>query len=111
MADKEIVTVKWAGGEHPMTLRQKWVACYLEIRGLPGDYGSTPAACYKRFEQGVFAASDVEQVIRLGLIGGGATMRQADDLVDRFVRSRPVMENHETAITVLATLFAEREAA
>jgi hypothetical protein len=99
--------INWSGGEHAMTLNHPWVRNVLSIRGLPGDYGSTPAACFKRFEQGIFATDDVERIIYLGLIGGGMTTRQSDDLIDRFVRSRPVLENSGTAFAVLATLFTD----
>jgi hypothetical protein len=100
----------WAGGSHPMTLNHPWVRNVLSVRGLPGDYGSTPAACFKRFEQGIFSTDDVERVIELGLIGGGMSRAEAESLVDRFVRSRPVLENSATAFSALATLFANPDA-
>lgn len=92
-----------------MTLNHPWVRNVLSIRGLPGDYGSTPAACFKRFNEGTFGTDDVERVIELGLIGGGMSRRVADDLVERFVRSRPVLENQATAMRVLMTLFTNPE--
>ena len=95
----------WAGGSHPMTLNHRWVRSVLSVRGLPGDFGSTPAAAFKRFEQGVFSTEDVEQIIYLGLCGGGLSREEADNLVDKHVRSRPVLENSATAFSVLATLF------
>jgi hypothetical protein len=95
----------WRGGEHIFNLNHRWVRNVLSIRGLPGDHGSTPAACFKRFEQGVFSTDDVEQIIYLGLVGGGLSREEADNLVDRHVRSRPVLENSATAFSVLATLF------
>lgn len=97
----------WSGGEHVFNLNHVWVRAVLSVRGLPGDYGSTPAACYKRFEQGIFSADDIERVIYLGLVGGGMTTREADDLVDRFVRRRPLLENQQTAFSALVTLFAD----
>lgn len=95
----------WAGGSHPMTLNHRWVRNVLSVRGLLGDYGPTPAACFKRFEAGLFSTDDVEQILYLGLIGGGMSREEADDLVDKHVRSRPVLENSATAFSVLATLF------
>ncbi|MEH2517558.1 hypothetical protein V1279_003131 [Bradyrhizobium sp. AZCC 1610] len=99
----------WAGGSHHMTLNQRWVRSVLSVRGLPGDFGSTPAAAFKRFEQGVASTDDIEQVIYLGLIGGGLSREEADDLVDKHVRARPVLENLATAVRVLSTLFADQE--
>jgi hypothetical protein len=101
--------MKWSGGEHAMTLNHPWVRNVLSIRGLPGDYGTTPSACFKRFEEGVFSTDDVERIIYLGLIGGGLSLSEADALVLRFVRSRPIMENHTVAVSVLATLFSDVE--
>lgn len=105
----------WAGGEHVFNLNHPYVRNVLSIRGLPGQFGDTPAACFKRFEQGLFSTEDVERVIYLGLIGGGLSITEASTLVDKFVRSRPVLENSVTAFSVLATLFAapdvEKEAA
>ena len=43
----------------------------MQVIGLPGQYGNTPAACFRRFEEGVYSISDVERVIEWGLIGGG----------------------------------------
>jgi hypothetical protein len=82
----------------------------LSIRGLPGDYGSTPAACFKRFNEGIWSTDDVERVIELGLIGGGLSDTEANDLVDQHVRSKPVLESSALAMTVLSTLFVPAEA-
>jgi hypothetical protein len=96
----------WSGGEHVFNLNHPYVRNVLSIRGLPGDYGSTPAACFKRFEQNMFSTEDVERVIYLGLVGGGLSIKEAEALVDRFVRSQPLLENSATAFSALATLFA-----
>ncbi|MBN8977856.1 MAG: gene transfer agent family protein [Rhizobiales bacterium] len=99
--------ITWAGGQHPMTLNHPWVRANLSIRGLPGDYGSTPAACLKRFNEALWSIDDMERVIELGLIGGGLSRRDAADLVERFVRTRPLMENAPVAITVLSMFFVQ----
>jgi hypothetical protein len=107
MTDTPII---WSGGEHIFNLNHPWVRNVLSVRGLPGDYGSTPAACFKRFEQGIFSSDDAERVIELGLIGGGMSRAEAEELVDRHVRTKPVLENSATAFSVLATLFANPDA-
>ena len=105
----EIITTPkpmiWSGGEHVFNLNHPYVRSVLSIRGLPDDFGSTPAACFKRFEQGIFSTDDVERVIYLGLIGGGLSIKEAETLVAKSVRSQPVLENSATAFSVLATLF------
>lgn len=107
MTDNATKPIKWAGGEHAFTLNHPWVKSYLKIRGLPGENGSSPAACWTRFEQGNYTPDDIERVIYLGLIGAGLTSRKADDLVERHVKSRPVLENATTASWILASLFVE----
>lgn len=100
----------WSGGEHIFNLNHPWVRNVLSVRGLPGDFGSTPAACFKRFEQGIFGTEDVERVIELGLIGGGMSRAEAEEVVDRHVRTKPVLMNSATAFSALATLFASPDA-
>lgn len=111
MTDNASKPIKWAGGEHAFTLNHPWVKSYLKIRGLPGENGSSPAACWTRFEQGNYTPDDIERVIYLGLIGAGLTMREADDLIERHVKGRPVLENGDTAAWILATLFSDKPAA
>jgi hypothetical protein len=108
MTDSATETPKlttWAGGQHVMTLLHPWVRANLDVRGLPGDCGSTPSACLKRFNEGLWSIEDVERVIELGLIGGGMSRRDAADLVERHVRTRPLMENAPVAFSVLSTLI------
>lgn len=97
--------IQWAGGTHTFNLNHPWVRQVLSIRGLPGDFGSTPAACFKRFNEGIWGNDDVERVIELGLIGGGLSDTDAEALVNQHVRSKPVLESSALAMTVLSTLF------
>ena len=99
----------WAGGEHVFNLNHPYVRNVLDIRGLPGDYGRTPAACFKSFTAGIYSSEDIERVLYLGLVGGGLSIKEAQVLIYRFVRSRPLLETGATAMSVLGTLFAELE--
>jgi hypothetical protein len=74
---------------------------------FPGQFGSTPAACLKRFDEGVYSPDDIERVIRIGLIGGGMSPDEADALVFEHVRGKPLSDNAAFAFQVLATLFME----
>ena len=116
---------KWAGGESDFDLGHERVLkvlggdlCLLPFeflaRGYPidgsvlkGQFGNTPAACLKRFDQAVYSIKDVERVIELGLWGGG--MRAADviNLSDRFVRGKPLVPSASLAFEILAALFVE----
>ncbi len=74
-------------------------------RPLAGQFGDTAAACLKRFEQSVYSVGDVENVLALGLIGGGEVAAAAFDIVDTCVRGRPLAETAPIAFEVLAALF------
>jgi hypothetical protein len=72
---------------------------------FPGQYGPTPAAAFKRFDEGVYAPNDIEQVLRLGLIGGGLSENKADALIAEHVTGQPLAANAVVAFNVLAALF------
>jgi hypothetical protein len=78
---------------------------------LDGQYGSTPAACLKRFLEQVYSVSDVENVIALGLIGGGTATDEAFALVKEHVTGQPLAANALVASEVIAALFVGAEAA
>jgi hypothetical protein len=100
-------TITWAGGSHAFDLTSRRVSWMLLLaqHPFPGQYGSTPAACLKRFEESVYAPDDIERVIRIGLIGGGMSEVEADSIVAEHVRGQPLAANAAVAFEVLATLF------
>ena len=71
---------------------------------LAGQYGDTPAACHKRFLEQVYSAADVENVIALGLIGGGMAEDEAFALVDEHVVGKPLAANALIASETIAAL-------
>lgn len=114
--------ITWSGGTHtfnlndprvlkvlngvsdaPKMLRTRTGA--LELDPLRGQYGDTPAACLRRFEEGVYSIPDVERVILYGLWGGGMKFADAADLVEKFVRGQPIAANAVVACEVIARLF------
>ncbi len=97
--------ITWAGGQHVFNLNEKRVRAILSMRGLPGQYGPTPAACLKRFEDGIYSISDVERVLELGLAGGGMPARDIAKIMDEHVRSKPLAPNALVAVAVLTGLF------
>lgn len=117
--------LKWAGGENDFDLGDRRVFKVLAgalgsvpivfmQRGYPmfggvlqGQYGDTPAACLKRFDQSVYSLTDVERVIELGLWGGGMQPADVVSLSDRFVRGKPLAANASLAFEVLAALFVK----
>lgn len=101
--------ITWAGGKHLFNLNDKRVLLMMTVRGLPGQYGNTPAACFKRFEEGIYSIDDIERVIELGLIGGGMSARAANDLLNAHVRQKPLASNAMLAANVLIALFIGAE--
>ena len=99
--------ITWSGGTHNFDLHAPRVRWLLQAaqNPFPGQYGSTPAAALKRFDEGVYAPDDVERVLRLGLIGGGMTGEEADALITKHVHGKPLAQNAATAFAVLSTLF------
>jgi hypothetical protein len=73
---------------------------------LAGQYGDTPAACLQRFREQVYSVEDVENVIALGLIGGGMAEDEAFALVDEHVTGKPLAANALIASETIAALFA-----
>jgi hypothetical protein len=104
-ADPCARTVTWREQTYTLNLNHPWVRKVLDFRGIYGLNGSSPAACLARFEIGIFTFEDVETVISLGLIGGGLSEREAENLLDRHVRGKPIGENHQLAADLLAALF------
>jgi hypothetical protein len=72
---------------------------------LAGQHGDTPAACLKRFLEQTYSISDVENVIALGLIGGGMDTNDAFALVKEHVTGQPLAANALIASEVMAALF------
>ena len=117
--------IEWAGGKHVFDLGDPRLRAVLSgererhlfrtrrgvraLEPLHGQFGSTPAACLKRFEDAVYSQADVERVMLYGLWGGGKTFVDADDLVEEFVRSKPIAPNALVAMTVLAAVFVGAE--
>jgi hypothetical protein len=97
--------VTWAGGSHTFDLSHPWVWSVLSIRGLPGPNGATPVACLARFDSGSYSLDDVERVLELGLIGGGASRQEAGKLLNDHVRGKPILPNALLAMQVLSALF------
>lgn len=78
---------------------------YFGHAPLQGQFGDTPAACLKRFEQAVYSVSDVERILEISLYGGGMASSDAAALVDKHVRGKPLAPNAVIALEVLSLLF------
>ncbi|MEW9615457.1 gene transfer agent family protein [Shinella sp. S4-D37] len=75
------------------------------IRELEAKTGHGIGAIHDCFRFGRFSLSDIEQVIRLGLIGGGTAPADAARLVSTYLVGRPWRENMDLAGDIIAALF------
>ena len=104
--------ITWAGGTHTFDLNSRRVSWMLRQaqHPFPGLYGSTPAACLKRFEEAVYSPDDIERVMRIGLIGGGMLESDVDGLIAEHVTGKPLAPSVMLAHAVIAALFIGTEA-
>jgi hypothetical protein len=105
MTDPCARSVTWGDETYPINLNHPWVQRVLAVRGLPGPNGNSPASCLGRFDAGTYSTEDVERVLELGLIGAGMPESEAEKLLDRHVRGKPIATNAGSAAAVLVGLF------
>ncbi|WP_211912609.1 GTA-gp10 family protein [Tardiphaga alba] len=86
--------------------RVRWM---LRQQPFPGQYGDTPTACLRRFDERVYSPNDVEQIIRIGLIGGGESPESADAIIATHITGQPMATNAMLANAVLVRLFVGDE--
>lgn len=103
--------ITWAGGTHTFDLNSRRGSWMLALRPFPGQFGDTPAACLKRFEDSVYSPNDIENVIRIGLMGGGMSEADADSMIAQYVRNQPLAPNAMLAHALLTALFVGNEEA
>lgn len=80
------------------------------IEELERKTGHGVGALFRRFRTSDYAFSEVLQVLRLGLIGGGTVPTEADQLVAIYGIGRPLGEVFAVADGVIAALFFGSEA-
>lgn len=81
-----------------------------ELITLQEKTGVGPAALFRRLMGGDWLVTDVTETIRIGLIGGGMSHKDAFDLVNRVVTAGNLMDNQIVAMTALhAALFGPAE--
>lgn len=65
--------------------------------------GASIGAIYTRVMTGQFQFTDIMEVIRLGLIGGGTSPQEAQALVDAYAKPTPIIEAFQLAADILET--------
>ena len=63
--------------------------------------GTGIGALYLRTVAGQFNNSDLVEIIRLGLIGGGTTPQAATQLTQTYAHNRPIAETFPLALDIL----------
>nr|WP_064251104.1 gene transfer agent family protein [Rhizobium leguminosarum]OAP88171.1 hypothetical protein A4U53_08670 [Rhizobium leguminosarum] len=79
------------------------------IAELEHKTGQPIGALFRRFQSHDFSFSDLTEVIRLGLIGGGASPADADRLVSVYSIGRPLTESFLVALGIITALFLGTE--
>lgn len=69
---------------------------------LEAKTGTGIGTLFQRLMAQSFKLTDLSEVIRLGLIGGGTSPEDADRLVNSYARNRPIAEVMPLATTILA---------
>lgn len=72
-----------------------------QIDELERKTGTGFGAIYTRVMTGQFQFGDIIEVIRLGLIGGGTSPKEAQALVDAYARPTPIIEAFQLAADIL----------
>ena len=75
------------------------------IRELERRTGSGIGTLCLRFGEGHFHHSALVEIIRLSLIGGGSTPKEAAELSDTYAANRPLMESFPIAAAVLQSIW------
>lgn len=92
MVKSVLVTLEWADGEYPFALYAEQIEELEAVCQNPttGKHGVGIGAIWMRLMGGNWFASDVYNIIRLGLIGGGAKPIQANRLVKTYAKNLPL---------------------
>lgn len=72
---------------------------------FPGQHGDSIAAALKRFEEQVYSPADIENVFRVGLLGGGMADGDVHTLIATHVRGQPLEANAVIAFNLVVAVF------
>jgi len=81
-----------------------------ELRALQSELNSGPPAILFRLQMGAWMVDDVIEPIRLGLIGGGMSHREAKALVTNYIVDGYLVEYQTVALHLLmAALIGDKD--
>ena len=94
------LTMTWPGGEHPFRL------ALAQLEGIQQKTDCGPEFMLMKLQSGTWLATDLFEVLRFGLIGGGATDPEAKALVRNAFDRHPLISFKVPALNVmLAALY------
>lgn len=89
------IELEWADGTYLFHLD------IPRLKELQDKTGSGPSEVLARLAEGRARVEDIQETIRLGLIGGGTSPQAARVLVARYVDERPLIEGIAFATMIL----------
>lgn len=99
------ITRPFADGDYTFALSWKWLEELERIFD-----GSVFPVLRRMISEQAATSTEVSEIIRLGLIGGGTEPSSALALVKTYVEDRPLMENLDLAVSILeAAIFGSPE--
>jgi len=81
-----------------------------QILELERKAGIGFGAIYQQFLAGQFRYADMLEVVRLGLIGGGTSPKEAQALIDAYAKPTPVVEVFGLAFDILDARWSGKPA-
>lgn len=99
------VTLEFGDGEHAFRL------ALGQLKELQERVGCGPPVLFRRLLLSEYNVEDAREIIRLGMIGGGATPTEALTFVKRYVDERPLIESVPVALTILQAALSGPEIA
>ena len=89
------IVLDWPGGNHAFQLRLG------ELHQLQEKTDAGPEFLLRKLQAGQWSASELREILRLGLVGGGLDHASAVKAVDRALGNVPLMEFKVAALAVL----------
>lgn len=81
-----------------------------QIIELERKTGAGVGLIYQQFVSAQFRFADALEVLRLGLIGGGASPVKASELIETYAKPTPVVEVFSLAFDILETRWSGKPA-
>ena len=91
-------SIEFVWGEGPT----RFALRYGEISELCEKRKCGPLKLMRRIENEEWFIEDIYEIIRIGLIGGGAAPAEAYRIAERYVKNRPALESIPAAYAIIA---------